>query len=90
MASSKYRNGDVIDSRYVVLDSDLGEGDMGCVLLVHDQSTGQQVALKYCTYPDEAKRFALEIRIIMEAIKHPNVMLVLASRAARLQLSTMS
>src|SRR3954447_23782881 len=76
MASSKYKNGDTIDGRFTVVSNDLGEGGMGCVLLVLDQSTRQQVALKYCKDPGEAKRFTREVRM-MQTVKHPNVMPVL-------------
>jgi len=75
-----YKNGDIIDERYLVVDDKKGGGGFGRVLSVHDLQGGGTIALKYCTETDEEqlKRFKREVRI-MENIDHENVVKVLDS-----------
>lgn len=76
---NEYKQGDIIDDRYLVKD-EIGGGGFGKVVCVFDQQSGEEIALKYCTSKTEEdlRRFRREIRI-MENIDHENVIRVLDS-----------
>ena len=63
--------GDTIDGRYLVR-AQLGNGGMGAVLRVEDQTTHETLALKYCKPNQNRRRFAREVRL-MESIQSPYV-----------------
>jgi eukaryotic-like serine/threonine-protein kinase len=75
-----YSAGDSIGAYSVI--AKLGEGGFGAVYHVADPS-GAEFAVKVCHHDDELtrRRFAREVRI-MESMRHPNVMPVLASELA--------
>ena len=50
----------------------LGNGGMGAVLRVEDQTTHETLALKYCKPNQNRRRFAREVRL-MEGIQSPHV-----------------
>lgn len=64
--------GEKIDN--YLIEDEIGEGGMGCVLKARDTTTGHLVALKYCKDTNEKaiKRFKREVRIASET-KHQNV-----------------
>ncbi len=75
----EFDNGDLVDSRYEVLDN-LGSGGMGTVLKVKDNEDENIFALKYCFEDNEElkSRFSREVRILIK-IDHKNVIDILNS-----------
>ena len=69
--------GTEVDSQFIV-ESELGRGGMGCVLVVRWKGQSGKFALKYCTAtePEAKKRFAREVRI-SQTIENPRVMPIL-------------
>ncbi len=70
--------GDIID-KYTLLDK-IGEGGMGCVLKVVDNTSGNHFALKYCKETDDKsiRRFKREVKVASET-KHQNIVEVVES-----------
>jgi serine/threonine protein kinase len=68
--------GDIV-GQYTILDK-IGEGGMGCVLKVIDNTTRKNFALKYCKDRDEKSigRFKREVKII-STCKHQNIVEVI-------------
>lgn len=68
--------GDKIDN-YIIEDK-IGQGGMGCVMKVLNESDGERYALKYCMDTDDKslRRFAREVKVVSET-KHPNIVKIL-------------
>jgi serine/threonine protein kinase len=69
-----FQIGDVVDGRYLVREH-LGQGGMGAVLRVEDQTNQVMLALKYCRPGQGRKRFAREVRM-MEQVQSPYVITI--------------
>ena len=70
--------GDKID-KYLVED-EIGQGGMGCVMKVKSLEDGYYYALKFCIKPDDKslKRFKREVKVVSDTI-HPNIIKILDS-----------
>ncbi|NUM56119.1 MAG: protein kinase [Candidatus Hydrogenedentes bacterium] len=76
---STFRKGQLVASRYTILDL-VGKGGMGCIYRVHDNTLKEQVALKtllpqYLRDKMVVERFFNEARIARQ-LSHPNIVRV--------------
>lgn len=74
-----FKRGQVINGRYTVLDM-IGRGGMGCIYKVHDNTLGEDLALKtllpqYVSEQSVVERFYNEARITRR-LTHPNIVRV--------------
>src|SRR4051794_23965777 len=72
-----FQVGYTVDGRYVVKQQ-LGQGGMGAVLRVEDQTNQETLALKYCRPGEDRKRFGREVRM-MEVAESDYVLKVIRS-----------